>query len=83
MVEIGKLGEFGQVPLEIEGILDRRTMTVQEILELEEGSLIRLERSAGENIDICVGGRPMAFGEVVVTENRFCVRITDLRRTNE
>lgn len=80
MVEIGNLGAFGHVPLEIEGILDRRTMTVEEILALDEGSLIRLDRAAGENIDLCVGGRPMAFGEVVVTESRFCVRITDLRR---
>jgi len=78
VVSIEKLGSFGLVPLEVEGILDRRTMTVEEILGLEEGSLIRLERSAGENIEICVGAKPVACGEVMVVENRFCIRVTDV-----
>ena len=69
------------VPLEVEGILDRRTMRVEEILSLEEGSLIRLDRSAGENIEICVGSKPLGYGEVVVVENKFCVRFTDIRRS--
>ena len=80
MVKVDNLGAFAQVPLEIEAILDRRTMTVEEILNLAEGSLIRLERSAGENIDICVGGKTTASGEVVVVEGRFCVRVTDILR---
>ena len=78
MVSVDNLGSFGLVPLEVEGILDRRTMTVQQILALEEGSLIRLDRSAGENIEVCVGARPVACGEVVVVENRFCIRVTDV-----
>ena len=73
-------GSFSQVPLEIEAILDRRTMAVEEILNLGEGSLIRLDRSAGENIDICVGGVTTATGEIVVVEGRFCVRVTDVLR---
>jgi flagellar motor switch protein FliN/FliY len=78
MVSAENLGSFGLVPLEVEGILDRRTMTVEEILGLAEGSLIRLDRSAGENIELCVGAKPVGFGEVVVVEHRFCIRVTDL-----
>jgi flagellar motor switch protein FliN/FliY len=78
MVSAENLGAFGLVPMEVEGILDRRTMTVEQILALEEGSLIRLDRSAGENIDVCVGAKPVAYGEVMVVENRFCIRVTDI-----
>ena len=64
------------VALEVE--LDRKTMTVAEILNLHQGSLIRLNRSAGENIDIRIGTTVLGFGEIVVIEDRMGVRITDL-----
>jgi flagellar motor switch protein FliN/FliY len=65
------------VPVPIEAELDRRTMTVAEILRLEPGSVVKLSRSAGENIDIRMGGRLVAFGEIVVLEETLGVRITD------
>ena len=57
--------------------LDRRFMKISEILSLEEGSIVEMERSAGENIDIYIGSRLAAFGEIVIIENIMGVRITD------
>ncbi|HET7276013.1 MAG TPA: flagellar motor switch protein FliN [Longimicrobiaceae bacterium] len=56
--------------------LGRTTMTVQEILRLGRGSVIELDRLAGEPIDIFVGERRFAEGEVVVLGEHFGVRIT-------
>ncbi len=44
-------------------------MTVREILDLDIGSVIRMNRSAGENIDISIGGSLVGFGEIVIIED--------------
>ncbi len=62
------------LPVSIE--LGRTNMTVQEILRLGRGSVIQLDRLAGEPIDIYVGDRRFAEGEVVVLGEHFGVRIT-------
>jgi flagellar motor switch protein FliN/FliY len=62
------------LPVSIE--LGRTTMTVQEILRLGRGAVVQLERLAGEPIDIYVGDRRFAEGEVVVLGEHFGVRIT-------
>ena len=70
---------FADIPLEVQVELDRKIMTVNQILELEVGSLIKLDRSAGENIDLLVGGALVAFAEIVVFEEMLGVRITDFK----
>lgn len=77
MAPLEEIAFFADVPLEVELVLDRMTMTVREILELEEGSLLRLSRSAGENIDVWAADALLAFGEVVVIESAIGVRLTD------
>ena len=62
------------MPVAIE--LGRTTMSVQEILQLGRGSVVQLERLAGEPIDIYVGDRRFAEGEVVVLGENFGVRVT-------
>src|SRR5687768_6805248 len=62
------------LPVSIE--LGRTSMTVQEVLRLGRGSVIQLDRLAGEPIDIFVGDRRFAEGEVVVLGEHFGVRIT-------
>lgn len=62
------------LPVTIE--LGRSSMTVQEVLQLGRGSVIQLERLAGEPVDIYVGERRFAEGEVVVLGEHFGVRIT-------
>jgi len=70
---------FGEIPISIEVELDRRIMRTREVLQLEEGSVIATLRSAGENIDIYIGGVLCGSGEIVVVENKLGVRITDFR----
>ena len=65
------------VMLDLEVELDRRVMRMREVLDLEEGSVIRMTRSAGENIDIIIGGSLVGFGEIVIIEDTMGVRITD------
>jgi flagellar motor switch protein FliN/FliY len=72
-----EIAPLADVPVAVEAELDRRIMTIGEILRLERGSVLKLTRSAGENIDIVVGGRLVAFGEIVVLEETMGVRITD------
>jgi flagellar motor switch protein FliN len=71
------LGRFSTMPVEIEGQLDQTRIPMSAILELEPGSLLRLNRAAGENVDILAGGCVLGYGEVVVVENTACIRITD------
>jgi flagellar motor switch protein FliN len=67
------------LPVHIE--LGRTGMTVQEILRLGRGSVIQLDRLAGEPIDIYVGERRFAEGEVVVLGEHFGVRVTRILST--
>ena len=74
-----EIAPLGDIPIEIEVELDRRVMSTREVLQLEEGSVISTMRSAGENIDIYIGGVLCGSGEIVVIENALGVRITDFR----
>lgn len=72
-----QIAPLSDVLLDVEVELDRKTMCVREVLELEMGSVIRMGRSAGENIDIRVGEALVGFGEIVIIEDTMGVRITD------
>ena len=74
-----QLVRMADIPVEIDVEMDRRILTMREILALREGSLIGTTRSAGENIDIYIGGALVGFGEIVVIENMIGVRITDFK----
>jgi len=77
-----QIAHIADVPIEIEVQLDQRWMKLRELLELEEGSILEMRRSAGENIDIYVGAKLLAFGEIVIIENIMGVRITDFSSEN-
>lgn len=77
MLTLEEIAPLADVPLEIEVELDRRILTIGAILDLEKGSVIRMNRSAGENIDILIGGVLVGFGEIVIIEDLMGVRITD------
>ena len=77
MTAMEEIAAFADVPVDIEAELDRRILNVGQILQMEPGSLIGMKRSAGENIDLYVGGTLIGCGEIVVVENTLGVRITD------
>lgn len=72
-----EVAHIGNVGIEIEVQLDQRWMKLSEILSLEVGSIVEMNRSAGENIDIFIGKKLAAFGEIVIIESIMGVRITD------
>lgn len=66
------------VPLEVTVELGRTTKSIQEILDFAPGTIIELDKIAGEPIDVLVNGKYVAKGEVVVIEESFGVRITEI-----
>lgn len=66
------------VSLQITVEVGRSRMTIQDILQLGQGSVIELEKLAGEPLDIYVNGKPVARGEAVIVNEKFGVRLTDI-----
>jgi len=66
------------VPLDLSVELGRSRMTIQDLLGLGPGSVIELDKIAGEPLDILVNDRLVARGEAVVVNDKFGVRITDI-----
>lgn len=79
MSPIQEIEGYSDLCFDVEVQLDRKQMTLESILELEPDSVIRLPRSAGENVDILIGGALVCFGEIVIIEDTVGVRITDFR----
>ncbi|MGE5559981.1 MAG: flagellar motor switch phosphatase FliY [Chloroflexota bacterium] len=74
----GNIDLLLDVPLNLTVELGRTKKTIREILSLGPGSVVELEKLAGETVDILVGGKLIAKGEVVVIDENFAVRITDI-----
>ncbi len=66
------------IPLEVSVELGRINMLVQDIVDLTSGSIIELEKAAGEPVDVLVNGLLVARGEVIVIEDNFGVRLTEI-----
>jgi len=77
LVPLEEIAHLADVPIDIEVELDRKVMSIAQILRLEEDSVIRMSRSAGDNIDILIGGTLVGYGEIVIIEDAVGVRITD------
>lgn len=71
-----EIASLADMPVEVQIELDRRGMRLREILELDTGSVIAFSKTAGDYLDIYVGGAPVARGEVVVLEKNIGVRVT-------
>jgi flagellar motor switch protein FliN/FliY len=71
------------IPLEISVELGRIRMLVKDVVELGTGSIVEIDKAAGEPVDVMVNGRLVARGEVVVIEDNFGVRITEILTPQE
>jgi flagellar motor switch protein FliN/FliY len=71
------------VPLRITVELGRARMRLQELLELGQGAIIDLDRLAGEPVDVLVNGKPIAQGEIVVSNEHYAVRIVSAQTATE
>ena len=72
------IGLIMDVPLEVTVELGRTNKTIKEILDFSPGTIIELNKLAGEAIDLLVNGKYVAKGEVVVIEDNFGIRITEI-----
>jgi flagellar motor switch protein FliN/FliY len=77
MTPIQEIADLADIPVEVEVQLGHKILTIGQILELGLESVIRMARSAGDNIDILVGGTLIGYGEIVIIEDAVGVRITD------
>ena len=66
------------VPVSISAVLGRATMSVAQLLQLQSGSVLDLDRKVGEAIDIYVNNRLVARGEVVIVDDRLGVTMTEI-----
>ena len=72
------IGLIMDVPLEVTVELGRTTKTISDILDFAPGTIIELDKIAGEPIDVLVNGKFVAKGEVVVIEESFGIRVTEI-----
>ncbi|OWR27854.1 flagellar motor switch phosphatase FliY [Saccharibacillus sp. O23] len=76
--EENNLGLLMDIPLKVTVELGRTQKQIKEILELSQGSIVELDKLAGEPVDILVNNKLIAKGEVVVIDENFGVRVTDI-----
>jgi flagellar motor switch protein FliN len=75
---VSDLRRLSAVPVDLSVEMGRTRMTVGETLELRQGSIITLNRMAGEPVDLLVNGTAIARGEVVVIDEQFGLRVTEV-----
>ncbi len=66
------------VPLQVTVEVGRSRMTIHDLLQLGQGSVVELEKLAGEPLDIYINGKAVARGEAVIVNEKFGVRLTDI-----
>lgn len=79
--ERSEFDRFRDLPIQASVHLDRRRLPVHELLGLERNSVIRLERAAGEDVDLLLNGVLAGRGEIVVLDERMGLRITVIEET--
>jgi flagellar motor switch protein FliN/FliY len=82
MTALEEIAHLADIHIDIQAELDRITMTIEEILQMEPGTVIQTNRSAGENIELVIGGSMIGSGEIVIIDETVGVRITDFREGN-
>jgi flagellar motor switch protein FliN/FliY len=76
--EPAELERLYEVPVELAVEIGRTHMTIRETLALGPGSIVTLNRLAGDPVDLLVNGKPIARGEVVVIDEEFGLRVTEV-----
>ena len=66
------------VTLQVTVEVGRARMTIQDLLQLGQGSVVELEKLAGEPLDVYINGKAVARGEAVIVNEKFGVRLTDI-----
>ncbi|CRZ49363.1 flagellar motor switch protein [Vibrio cholerae] len=73
-----KLDTIMDIPVTISMEVGRSKISIRNLLQLNQGSVVELDRIAGESLDVMVNGTLIAHGEVVVVNDKFGIRLTDV-----
>ena len=73
-----KLDAILDIPITISMEVGRSHISIRNLLQLNQGSVVELDRVAGESLDVLVNGTLIAHGEVVVVNDKFGIRLTDV-----
>ncbi|EGQ9694484.1 flagellar motor switch protein FliN [Vibrio parahaemolyticus] len=73
-----KLDTIMDIPVTISMEVGRSQISIRNLLQLNQGSVVELDRLAGESLDVLVNGTLIAHGEVVVVNDKFGIRLTDV-----
>ncbi|MCE9680026.1 flagellar motor switch protein FliN [Shewanella sp. AS1] len=76
--EAAKLDTIMDIPVTISMEVGRSFINIRNLLQLNQGSVVELDRVAGEPLDVMVNGTLIAHGEVVVVNDKFGIRLTDV-----
>jgi flagellar motor switch protein FliN/FliY len=76
--EYGGLDLLGDVDLHVKVELGRTQMLVEDVLRLSDGAVVELDKLAGDPVDVYVNNRLVARGEVLVLNDNFCIRISEI-----
>ncbi|MEN8076940.1 flagellar motor switch protein FliN [Clostridioides difficile] len=78
-----KISRILDIPIEITAVLGRTKMSLNEILELGKGSLIELDTLENQEVEILVNGKKIAYGQVVIAQQNFGIKITSVLESEE
>lgn len=78
-----KISRILDIPIEITAVLGRTKMPLNEILELGKGSLIELDTLDNQEVEILVNGKKIAYGQVVIAQQNFGIKITSILESEE
>ena len=81
--EAAKLDTIMDIPVTISMEVGRSFISIRNLLQLNQGSVVELDRVAGEPLDVMVNGTLIAHGEVVVVNDKFGIRLTDVISQSE
>lgn len=73
-----KLDAILDIPVTISMEVGRSNISIRNLLQLNQGSVVELDRVAGESLDVLINGTLIAHGEVVVVNDKFGIRLTDV-----
>lgn len=76
--DLNQSGFILEIPVKLSVEVGRTKINIRELLKLNHGSVVELERTAGEPLDVMVNGTLIAHGEVVVVNDKFGIRLTDV-----
>lgn len=83
LVSNGKLDVILDIPVTLSMEVGRTQIPIRNLLQLNQGSVVELDRMAGEPLDVLVNGTLIAHGEVVVVNEKFGIRLTDVMSPHE